>query len=329
MTETDERLPSSGFFIAVVFLECCGLIFGIFGNTGVIMYNVFMKHAQNPTTYFIANLAIADMLLCCTCFPGWMAMHVQFIIATVGYQKFKRICQICLTSSYAGVALSLANLLAITVDRFLFITRPLKYPLIMTWPKTYLILVLIWLSAIINVIILAFYTQDIEDMDNLYCATDLSSTPMLLFSVLNFYLPITVLVFVNYKIFKIARRQRRRITVTSMVSSSTDAPSISTGRSQFPYSAVARRGRMQQLKVIKTFAIVLGIFLLSCIPFVLIRIADNFICDYYCVSFSLYTLSGVLLGTNSVFNPFIYGIRHKEYRNAYRQFFFKLCSNMY
>ena len=314
MTETDERFPSSGFFIAVVFLECCSLIFGIFGNTGVIIYNVFMKHAKNPTTYFIANLAIADMLLCCTCFPGWMAMHVQFIIATVGNQNFKRICQICLTSSFAGVARSLANLLAITVDRFLFITRPLKYPLIMTWPKTYLILVLIWLSAIINVIITAFYTQDIEDMDILYCATDLSSTPMLMFSVLNFYLPITALVFFNYKIFIVAKRQRRRITVTSMhVSSSTDAPSNSTG----------------QLKVIKTFAIVLGIFLLSCIPFALIRMADNFICGYYCVPFSLYTLSGVLLGTNSVFNPFIYGIRHKEYRNAYRQFFFKLCSNIY
>ncbi|CAB4004630.1 orexin receptor type 2-like isoform X1, partial [Paramuricea clavata] len=66
---TDDYLPSLGFFIAMIIFASLCIIIGIIGNIGVIAYNIFMNHSKTPTTYFVVNLAISDIIVCLTLFP--------------------------------------------------------------------------------------------------------------------------------------------------------------------------------------------------------------------------------------------------------------------
>ena len=51
------------------------------------------------------------------------------------------------SSIYALLFASLATLLALTIDRYLFIVKPLKYPMIVTRRRIFLVVLGIWLTA--------------------------------------------------------------------------------------------------------------------------------------------------------------------------------------
>ena len=251
------------------------------------------------------------------CLLGFLSSVVsefmQILLGDEGNQKL--FCQIGISSYGTGISLSIYSILAITVDRFLFVSRPLKYPIIMTWLRTYVALIAIWLSAIIHASILAFNTE--ETSKRLYCKVDLFVCYF--GGVIYYWIPFIALFALNYKIFKVARNQRRRITVNFVPSSLSNMPC-----SAAPNLNMSRRGITQQLRIIKTFAIVIGVFILCTIPHILIKTIEAFGCAFNCAPTSVRVATGLLLGANSVFNPFIYGVRHKEYRNAFRQLFAKV-----
>jgi hypothetical protein len=210
MSETnsaDEHFPSTGFFIALICFDCLCVIVGMLGNVGVIVYNIFRNHSKTPTTYFVMNLAISDILVCLTFFPPWI---FEFISILTGKENnHKLICKIALTSSCTSIALSIANLLAITIDRCLFITEPLKYSRIMTWNRTYIFLTVIWLLAIVNVNLVYYNMEEVSGrrlscmMKNKYLGK--------IQTIFNIYIPLVGFFILNYKIYKVAKTQRRKI----------------------------------------------------------------------------------------------------------------------
>ena len=66
-----------------------------------------------------------------------------------------------MTTTFTCIALSVGNLLAINVDRCIFITKPLKYPGIMTWKRAYILLAVIWILAFINAKLTFFNTEEV------------------------------------------------------------------------------------------------------------------------------------------------------------------------
>ena len=298
--------PSPGFFIGVIIVSCVCLILGVLGNIGVILYNIFMNHSKTPTTYFVVNLAVSDIIVCCAFFITWIVKSSK-IIGDRNIGSAKVICRIGVATSGTSVALSAANLLAITIDRFIFISRPLKYPVIMTWRKTYFILISVWISGFIDAGVLFFQTQDATEL--LYCRSN--TTTIMTIDLVILYIPVTMMIYLNYKIFRVARRQgckveNQRARVNS-IASDTLPPANFTST------------RMRQLKVIKTFLVLLGIFLFCYIPYAVIRTMNIIYCNGgHCIQSYVYVCSVLLVGVNSVSNPFIYGIRLKEYRIALR-----------
>lgn len=325
VNSTSEHLHSSALSIAVIVFGCLCIILGIIGNLGVIIYNVFMNHSKTPTTYFVVSLAIGDILVCATFFPAWIIDYTHKLVDTENGRIL--FCKIWITCSGTSMALSVTNLLAITIDRYIFILRPLRYPMIMTWPRTYLILIVGWFLAIINANVLFFYTNDSSELH--YCKTHfLVGTIIFVF---NFSLPTAALLVFNYKIFKVASNQRRKISTrlssVNSVASNSGTPATSSLDSKMTLSC--RSGRMrQQIKIIKIYAIVIGVFFLfSAIPTTILTFVNFFYCgETNCVPFHLQVVAEMLMGANSVLNPFIYGIRQKEYRNGFRQWFSKLCN---
>ena len=299
-----EQLLPSNVLIGLIIVKCTCCITGVLGNIGVIVYNVFLNHTKTPTSYFVINLAITDIFACLTIYPIWIAEFAQITTGTEGNEKF--FCKISAMSGSMNVFLSILTLLAIRADRFIYISWPLKYRMIITWPQTYHILFLIWFSVIIFAPFLAVFTTEGEV--RAFCQTSLfvSMTGLLVY----FCIPAISIFVLNYKTFKIARDQRRKTPASS-------AHGNAMVLIPSPSHSIFRRRRMiKDLKVIKIFAIVIGVSLRCLFPFTILLAVKTFLCSS-CVPAIVHIILGDLVGVNSIANPFIYSIRQREYRKAF------------
>lgn len=310
---TSKQLLPSNFLLGIVIFKSFCIVCGVLGNLGVIIFNIFLNNSKTPTTYLVVNLAVADLLACLTIYPIWIIEFVQIITGIDGNETF--FCKFSYSSATLSVSVSVLTLLAISFDRFLFITWPLKYPMMMTWLRVYILLCAIWVSVLLYQPLLILYNVPSE----LRGVCQSSTVVTLVCVTIYVYLPITLIFFFNYKIFKLARDQRRKIAETSLASES-DVPSSSVQNINF-----SRRRIIRELKVIKTFAIVIGAFLFCLTPFSIVAAVDSLFCKS-CVPLSLVIILGDLAGVNSILNPFIYSIRHAEYRTAFRRHFLSLWS---
>ena len=322
---TVQSLPSAGFFIALIFFVFLFIVVGIIGNVGVIAYNVYMNHSKTPTTYFVVNLAISDVIVCLAFFPPWLVKYIS-IVADTEYNN-RLICKFGMTCSCTSAALSIANLLAITADRYIFITKPLHYPRIMTWKITYALVVTIWVLALINASLL-FFSTELTEGESL---CKLRNPAQNVFLLINIILPSLGLFYFNYKIYKVAKYQRRKIRHESCSTSSTSGHEDQKPEAADKPQRPERKERLQQIKMMKTFAIVLGVFFGCTFPHLVIVILRENVCNAKLTScqipYSVLATIGMLAGANSAMNPFIYSLRNKEYRRAYRQLVSQLLRN--
>ena len=106
------------------------MIIGVLGNMTVIIYTIFTSKEKTATSYLVGNLALADLLVCLTFYPIWI---IELILTLLNIDSDQDLfCKLSRTSIHALLFASVAILLAITVDRFFYIVKPLKYLLIVT-----------------------------------------------------------------------------------------------------------------------------------------------------------------------------------------------------
>lgn len=300
---TNEQPLPSGILTALIIFKCVCIVVGLLGNVGVIIYNVFLNHNRTPTCVFVVNLAITDVFACLSIYPIWIAEFAQILNHVDADETV--FCKISSSTGALAVSLSILTLLAITLDRYIFLTWPLKYLTIMTWRRTYFLVGVIWSVALSYFPLSVLYSEEGEHRSECY----IPKLIFLFWALIYVYIPITIIVVLDYKMFSLASDQRRKIAVHSLSSNSCGNSVNET-----------RRRITRGLKTIKTFGIVIGVFLICLTPFNTVVAVEMFFC-HSCVPHTLFITLGDLVGINSILNPFIYGIRQKEYRNAFRRLF--------
>ena len=300
------------YLMALIMLKSFCLACGVLGNIGVIIYNLYMKNDKTQTGYLVANLACADLLACLTIYPTWITEFGMILTGVQSNQTF--FCKFSHTTSCLFVFVSTLTLLAITVDRYLYISSPLKYPLIMTWQRTYGILLSIWICASLYSPIIAVYEEPTKVRTSCFGPIAL----VLIAAIIYVIIPIGLIFYYNYKIFRVARGHVRRMH-TNRVACIHDTPSASSHSSTSASEVRANYRRIREMKAIKTFAIVVGVFLFCLVPYTTVILINSLVCD--CVPDVFIILLGDLAGANSIMNPIIYSMRQKEYKNCYRQLF--------
>ena len=296
-----DHLPTKTFLITSIVWKCLLAVVGITGNVAAIMHNL-IKHVKTPADYLIINLAIADLTTCATYYPTY-AIEFGRIVSGVGINQ-DLFCKTSFSIGSSSVALSIVTLLAITFDRFYFITDPLKYPLVMTKKRVLGIIAMVWLSALFLAICVAYFTT--SGLERFNCSIDYTVTISGL--VIFVYIPTALVLYLNYKMFKVARSHRRRIAQQSEIARS----GISQSGNTDSHRATAMANFKRTLKSIKTFAIVTAVFLLCYIPYSTTLIVEKFLCQDYCVPLELFIVLGDLVSLSSVLNPFIYNIRENR-----------------
>jgi hypothetical protein len=140
----NNAVPSQILLPSIVF-KFIAMIIGVLGNITVIIYTIFLSKEKTATSYLVGNLALADLLVCLTFYPIWIIEFTQTILNIDSDQDL--FCKLSRSTIWSLLFASMATLLAITVDRYLYIVKPLKYPLIVTKRRVFLAISGIWLTA--------------------------------------------------------------------------------------------------------------------------------------------------------------------------------------
>ncbi|XP_061398805.1 dopamine D2-like receptor, partial [Musca vetustissima] len=179
-------------------------IFTLFGNILVIMSVFRERSLQTVTNYFIVSLAIADLLVAVVVMPFavYALVNVTWGLPYFACDFYIAMDVICSTSS-------IFNLVAISVDRYIAVTQPIKYAKHRNSRRVCLTIVMVWAisAAIGSPIVLGL--NNTPDRDPSLCM--FYNTDFIVYSSLSsFYIPCIIMVFLYWNIFMALRSRARK-----------------------------------------------------------------------------------------------------------------------
>ena len=153
---TFHAIPNNVLLCSVVF-KFIAMIIGILGNVTVIIYAIFSIKEKTATSYLVGNLALAGLLMCLTFYPTWIIEFIQIMLNIDNDQDF--FCKVNRATTWAFMSASTATLLAITVDRYLYIIKHPRYSQIVTHRRVFLAVSGIWITACCIFIVQYFHRR--------------------------------------------------------------------------------------------------------------------------------------------------------------------------
>ncbi|XP_022112843.2 dopamine D2-like receptor isoform X3 [Pieris rapae] len=178
--------------------------FTLFGNVLVIMSVVRERTLQTVTNYFIVSLAVADLLVAVVVMP----FGVYYLVhGSWGLPAF--VCDVYIAMDVTSSTSSIFNLVAISVDRYIAVTQPIKYAKHKNNRRVWFTIVLVWMisAAIGAPIVLGL--NDTPDRNYDECL--FNSLNYVLYSSLgSFYIPCIMMMFLYYNIFKALRNRAKK-----------------------------------------------------------------------------------------------------------------------
>ena len=147
-------------------------------------------------------------------------------------------------------------------------------------------------------------------------------------SLLSFYIPLIVMIFLYAKVlYAIKQQSLLRLKVKSThrmvhekVSRQTDNNSIDEDLPSSDQQQIGRRELSAEVRITRSLAIVIGCFICCWLPFFTLYIIRA-VC--HCLSFNAIEFFFWLGYSNSAINPVLYAILNKNFRNAFRNILWK------
>ncbi|XP_070540266.1 histamine H2 receptor-like [Ptychodera flava] len=306
-TLPDGAAERPTFIIAIIGIVIVAITLAtILGNVLVCLAAVVNRKLRTVTNFFVVSLAVSDMLV------GLLVLPLSAIYEIRREWPFGVVlCNIWISMDVLLCTVSILNLFAISLDRYIAITRPMRYQAIMTTSKASIALVLIWsVSFLVSFlpIHMGWNTLDgtVQNVENpSACNFDVSSSTYVLIDGLGtFFIPLFVMLFTYFRIFRIAREQAKRIC---------NLPRM------YDVNHAARANNVDEHKATKTLAVVLGAFTICWVPYFTLFILRPFLYNRdHDVSYDLYSVFLWMGYFNSTLNPTVYTVLNHEFRKAFR-----------
>ena len=313
-TTAFHTIPNNVLLASVVF-KFFAMIIGVLGNVTVTIHTIFSSKEKTATSYLVGNLALADLLVCLTCYPIWIIEFIQIMLNIDNDQDL--FCKFSRATMWSFMFASLATLLAITVDRYVYIVKPLRYLQIMTHRRVFLAIAGIWITACCLLIVFYIDYKSFGVEFRSLCYRPDSAVYLM---VVVGYFPLSLIFLLNFHIFSLARKQRKRIFAEATIARIDNSTEESGNRLTFVIRYFVA------LKAAKTFAIVVAVLTICILT---PTVVGEILLGFYSARFQqiwYVVFNFELHGINSVVNAFIYGMRHVKYRKAYVHIIFKLFS---
>ena len=250
---------------------------------------------------FLASLCVADFLVGLIVDPVWIA--IRFVTQPQRAHILKQVINLLWIQSTAATVF---NLCSVSVDRFIAIRFPFRHRDILTKQRCYAVIIMVWLISLF----LPFSRT---------LGGNRTNVESLWFSLtfITIVLPITVVTLCYFSIFKAAKKQASTIKTENHQNSN---------RKNVPARAT------QNYKAIKTIGFVLGVFIVSWMPSLVVSVVDYVTASDECadhrLAYVVWPWIEAIAFTSSAINPWIYCFRNGEFRDSLRLSCHR-CSRLY
>ncbi|NXL84790.1 DRD1C protein, partial [Alectura lathami] len=299
----------------------------LLGNTLVCAAVVRFRHLRSKVTnFFVISLAVSDLFVAVLVMPWKAAAEVA------GFWPFGAFCDVWVAFDITCSTASILNLCIISVDRYWAISNPFGYERKMTQRVALTTIGVAWLLSLL----LSFVPVQLKwhkdrqlvsqqgpgwnvSGEEESCDARLSRTYAISSSLVSFYIPVAVMVVTYTRIFRIARRQIRRIA--SLERAGEHAQSCRG--SECPHAASLKNSFKKETTVLKTLSIIMGVFVFCWLPFFVLNCVVPF-CgpdlrkpgELPCVSETVFNTFVWIGWANSSLNPIIYAF-NADFRRAF------------
>ena len=288
MSCLEERLSIAASSILALWLFLSGLA-AVIGNVVVLWLFYKSESLRTISNRFLASLCVADLLVGLVIDPVWIA--IRFFTQPKRTHMLKQVVNLLWIHSTAAAVF---NLCCVSVDRFIAIRFPFRYQDIITKKRCYAVIIMVWLISLFLPFfrILVVNRMNVEGL-------------WFSLSFVFFQLPITVVTLCYFAIFKAARKQANRIKRENHPDSN---------EKNVPARA------MQNYKAMKTIGFVLGVFIVSWMPSLVVSVVDYVTASDKCfdhkLAYVVWPWIEAVAFTSSAINPWIYCFRNGEFREV-------------
>ncbi|XP_035020999.1 adrenoceptor alpha 1Aa [Hippoglossus stenolepis] len=300
------------------------IVFGIVGNILVILSVACHRHLRTVTHYFIVNLAVADLLLSSTVLPFSALFEIldRWVFGRVFCNVWAAVDVLCCTAS-------IMSLCVISVDRYIGVSYPLRYPAIMTKRRALLAVMLLWVLSIIISIGPLFGWKEPAPEDESICKITEEPAYAIFSAVGSFYLPLTIILAMYCRVYVVAHRESQGLREghkTEKSDSERVILRIHRGNATVTEDEALRNRThfalrllkfSREKKAAKTLGIVVGCFVLCWLPFFLVLPIGS-IFPAYRPSDTVFKITFWLGYFNSCINPIIYPCSNQEFKKAFQ-----------
>ena len=244
------------------------------------------RNLRSPFNWFVANLALADVLVGMVAAPLSAVFHISEGLKTSLHLKIENFLYF---SYFIACTASLLSLIILAVDRYVAITFPLLYVVKVNSIKAFATLACAWVTSFI--LSLVYFKVGLNIYRFVFANTAIVVT-------------FVVLLFTHAKILSSFRSQVRKWDELHDNSSE---------------NVAKRQALIWEKKMAKALVIVLGIFLAcflpSCISIYIINLCT--LCNCVFIQW-IRDVQLLLVMGNSAVNPFVYPWRMQHFRDAFK-----------
>ncbi|MED6247816.1 Melanopsin-A [Ataeniobius toweri] len=293
-------VPDHAHYVIALFVFVIGAL-GITGNVLVMFAFYSNKKLRKLPNYFIVNLAVSDFLMAFTQSPIFFinCLYKEWMFGDMGCKMY------AFCGALFGIS-SMINLLAISIERYLVITKPLQtmywgskrrtiFAIFLTWfySLAWSLAPLVGWSSYIPEGLMTSCTWDYVT----YTAANRSYTMMLCCFV--FFIPLGIILYCYLRMFLSIRKTSREVE--------------RLGTQVRKTTLIQQKSIRSEWKLAKIAFVVIVVYVLSWSPYACVTLISwaghaNILSPYS------KAVPAVIAKASTIYNPIIYAIIHNKYR---------------
>ncbi|XP_056322940.1 opsin 4xa [Danio aesculapii] len=295
-------VPDHAHYIVAFFVAVIGAL-GVIGNL-LVMYAFFSnKKLRTPPNYFIMNLAVSDFLMAITQSPIFFinCMYKEWVFGEMGCKMY------AFCGALFGIT-SMINLLAISIDRYIVITKPLQAIRWTSGRRTLIIILVVWIYSLAwSLAPLMGWSSYIPEGLMTSCTWDyVTSTPAnksytLMLCCFVFFIPLGIISYCYFFMFLAIR------------SASRDVEKL--GSHVRKTTLIQQQSIKTEWKLAKIAFVVIIVFVLSWSPYACVTLIAWAGYSHVLSPYSK-AVPAVIAKASAIYNPFIYAIIRSKYRDT-------------